>query len=147
MITYELMLVLRVMPKPELVSTLKRIAQCIYDKQGIIRKVENLGTKSLPFKISIHGNVYRDASYYLMEFNTPPHSVEELAEEYNRDVDIIRKQIYKKAAEEFKECTLDEELQPAPYRKDVQELLKKSESLHKPKFDYRTGLDYYPFQK
>lgn len=45
------------------------------------------------------------------------------------------------------ECTLDEEMKPAPYRKDVQELIKLAKKKEKPKFEYNAEWDYYPFQK
>lgn len=86
-------------------------------------------------------------SYFLMEFNAPPSSLEDLSEEYGRDVDIIRQRIYKVKEEPQQECTLHEELQPAPYRKDVQDLIAEARKLDKPKFKYNSGLDYYPFQK
>lgn len=70
-----------------------------------------------------------------------------MLDEYGRDIDIIRRRIYKKVQPEHKECTLHEELQPAPYRKNVQELIADARKLDKPKFQYNTGLDYYPFQK
>lgn len=148
MITYELCLLLRTMPKSQLKSTIKRTAQAIFDKGGIIRRIENMGTRDMPFKTSVHGVVYNKASYYLMEFNVSPQHVEDLGEEYGRDVDIVRKSIFKKQAlSEVPACTLEEEMQPPSYRKDVQELISKAEQLKKPKFSYNSGLDYYPFQK
>lgn len=101
----------------------------------------------MPYKTSVHGVVYREASYYLMLFNAPPSSLEELSEEYGRDVDIIRRRIFKTKTVEQQECTLEEEMQPAPYRKDVQDLIEQARRLDKPKFKYNSGLKYYPFQK
>ncbi|XP_017775102.1 PREDICTED: probable 28S ribosomal protein S6, mitochondrial [Nicrophorus vespilloides] len=147
MITYELCLLLRVMPKKELAATLKRTATAIFDKSGFIRKIENLGTRDMPYKTSSHGVVYNKASYFLIEMNVPPSTVEELKEEYSRDVDIIRRRVYKKIPPSEAECTLHEEMLPAPYRKDVQELIASSKKLQKPRFSYNSGLDYYPFQK
>ncbi|KAB0796424.1 hypothetical protein PPYR_10485 [Photinus pyralis] len=147
MITHELMLLYRVMPKPELVTTLKRTAETLFSRGGIIRKLENLGTRDIPFKISAHGVVYKQASYYVFTFNVPPIAIKDLLDEFERDVDIIRRKIFKQNSPEFKECTLHEELQPAPYRKSVQELIAQARKLDKPKFNYNTGLDYYPFQK
>ncbi|KAI4470425.1 ribosomal protein s6 [Holotrichia oblita] len=66
MITYELCLLLRVMPKPELVSALKRTANTIFLKGGIIRKLESLGTKDIPNKTSSHGSVHNKARYLLL---------------------------------------------------------------------------------
>lgn len=68
-------------------------------------------------------------------------------DEYGRDIDVIRRRIYKKTIQEPYECTLDEEMKPPPYRKDVQDLIEQARKLDKPKFKYNTGLDYYPFQK
>ncbi|KAJ8925116.1 hypothetical protein NQ315_001298 [Exocentrus adspersus] len=147
MITYELMLLLRTMPKPELHGVLKRIATAIFDKGGVIRKLDNLGHKDMPYKTSSHGVVYNKASYFLYEFTVPPSSIDTLLDEYGRDVDIIRRRIYKKNEENKFKCTLDEELQPPPYRKEVQEMIAKARRLDKPKFSYNNGMDYYPFQK
>lgn len=101
----------------------------------------------MPYKTSVHGVVYRHASYFIMEFHIPPNSIEDLKEEYSRDVDIIRRRIYKKTEPDTEECTLDEEMKPPPYRKAVQKLLEEAKKKEKPKYDHRTGLDYYPFQK
>ncbi|CAH2002873.1 unnamed protein product [Acanthoscelides obtectus] len=86
MIAYELMILYRLMPKPELRTALKRTSETIFQKGGIIRKLENLGTRDLPFKISVHGVVYNKADYFLFEFNAPPSSIASLFDEYIRDV-------------------------------------------------------------
>ncbi|CAH1099917.1 unnamed protein product [Psylliodes chrysocephalus] len=147
MIPYEILFLFRVMPKPELTSALKRAANTIFQKGGIIRKLEHLGTRDMPYKISVHGVPYRSASYFLYECNIPPAKIEDILDEYNRDVDVIRRRIFKKNVPETFECTLHEECLPPPYRKDVQELIQQARRSDKPKFKYNTGLDYYPFQK
>ncbi|XP_055608442.1 probable 28S ribosomal protein S6, mitochondrial [Uranotaenia lowii] len=147
--SYELALILRQMPRPELVSVLKRTADAIFDKGGIIRKLDNLGTRPLPSKISNHGLVHRAGSYFVFKFDTPPATVEDLEEEYGRDVDIIRRRIYKAdaAMQEQITCTLHEEMQPPAYRKEVQKMLAVANKKQKKGFQYNSGLDYYPFQK
>lgn len=135
-------------------STLRRTADAIFEKGGIIRKLENLGTKPTPYKISAHGLVHRQASYFLIEFDTPPKHIADLNEFYGRDIDIIRRRVYKlpDPLEVTKvECTLHDEIQPPAYRREVQEMIEKGKkdaqySFSKP-FKYNTGLDYYPFQK
>ncbi|XP_053695847.1 probable 28S ribosomal protein S6, mitochondrial [Sabethes cyaneus] len=146
---YELALILRQMPRPELMSVLKRTATAIFDKGGVIRKLENLGTRPLPFKTSVHGLVHRTGSYFIVKFDTPPAKVAELEEEYGRDVDIIRKRIYKADAtlQEEVSCTLHEEMLPPAYRKDVQTMVAIANRNKKKGFKYNTGFDYYPFQK
>ncbi|ENN73559.1 probable 28S ribosomal protein S6, mitochondrial [Dendroctonus ponderosae] len=146
-ITYELMLLLRVMPKPEVKQVLRRVADHIFAKGGIIRKLENLGTRDMPYRTGAHGVMYNKASYFLCEFNAPPSHIEVLLDEYGRDVDVIRRRIYKKNALEPIECTLHEELLPPPYRKDVQSMIAEARKHDKPTFRFNTGLNYYPFQK
>ncbi|XP_062561252.1 small ribosomal subunit protein bS6m [Armigeres subalbatus] len=147
--TYELALILRQMPRPEMISVLKRTADAIFDKGGIIRKLDNLGTRPLPFKTSVHGLVHRTGSYFVVKFDTPPAKVEDLEEEYGRDVDIIRKRIYKADAtlQEEVSCTFHEEMLPPAYRKDVQQMIATANKNKKKGFQYNTGYDYYPFQK
>lgn len=147
MITYELMLLLRVMPKPQTKEVLRRVSDHIFQRGGFIRKLDNLGTCATPYKISSHDAVHHQASYFVFEFNAPPLCIDQLLDEYGRDVDVMRKRIFKKNMPKNVECTLHEELLPPPYRKDVQELVAKAKRHEKPKFRYNADLDYYPFQK
>lgn len=144
--TYELAILLRTMPKVEIVSALKRAATSIFDKGGIIRKIENLGEMSTSYKMKNHGMIHRNASYFVVQFDSPPSSIEDLGEEWDRDVDVVRKRIYKVEPETFQECTLAEELKPPPYRMDVQKMIEEGRKKER-KFEYNSGLPYYPFQK
>lgn len=51
-----------------------------------------------------------------MKFDTPPAAIEELNEEYSRDVDIIKRNIFKSTLPPEFTCTLAEELLPPAYR-------------------------------
>ncbi|XP_034480464.1 probable 28S ribosomal protein S6, mitochondrial [Drosophila innubila] len=145
--SYELSLVLRQLPRPELISVIKRTAESIFNKGGIIRKLENLGSRPLPHKVSEHGVVHREGTHFNIMFDTAPTKILDLKEEFGRDIDIIRRNIYKvEEAVEFK-CTLHDEMLPPAYRKDVQEIIDIAKKKQKPKYNYNSGLDYYPFQK
>lgn len=133
--------------QPELVATLKRTAGTILDKGGIIRKLENLGTRPLPHKMSEHGLVHRTGSYFLMHFDCSTQLIADFREEYGRDIDIVRANIFKVEKAEPIQCTLDEELLPPAYRKEVIEMMEVAKKREKKKYDQRTGLDYYPFQR
>lgn len=117
------------------------------DKGGIIRKLENLGTRSLPHKISEHGQVNRTGNYFIVQFDLPTHMIREVAEEYGRDIDIVRRQIFSLEEPLTKECTLAEELMSPAYRKDVQKMIAIAKKGEKTKFSEKSGLDYYPFQR
>ncbi|KAI5636700.1 ribosomal protein s6 domain-containing protein [Phthorimaea operculella] len=148
--SYELALMLRAMPKPELKTVLKRVSGAIFDRGGIIRNIDNLGFRPIPYKTSAHGLVHREANYFIFKIDTTTQTVADLREEYGRDVDIIRNRVYKTPAEAEHNCTLEEELLPPAYREEVQKMIeigKTQVNKFTYKFKYNSGLDYYPFQK
>lgn len=131
---------------------MKRTSEAIFEKGGIIRKFENLGTRELPFKISEHGLVHKVASSFVIRFDTPPTAIHDIREELGRDVDVIRRHIFKledtkQEPKEKVECTLHEELLPPAYRKEVIKMIEMGQRKQKPKYPQNTGLSYYPFQK
>lgn len=92
--------------------------------------------------------VHKTASTFIIQFDTPPAAIDDLSEEYGRDVDIIRKRIFKVTESEPIECTLHEELLPPAYRKNVQNMIAEGmKQQSSTKFKHNSGLDYYPFQK
>lgn len=128
-------------------STLKRTAETILDKGGILRQLQNLGFAALPYKISKHGLVHREGTHFIINFDVAPTEIIDLKEEFGRDIDIVRRNIYKLEEPEKYECTLHEEMLPPAYRKEVQEMIEIAKRKHKPKYNYNSGLSYYPFQK
>lgn len=145
--SYELAIVLRQMSRSEVISVLKRTAGTLLDKGCIIRKLENLGARALPYKISEHGIVHREGAYFNISFDAAPTKISDFMEEFGRDIDIVRRRIFKIEEPEEFQCTLHEEMLPPAYRKDVQEMIDIAKRKQKPKFKYNSGLDYYPFQK
>lgn len=148
--TYELALMLRTMPKPELKSTLKRVATAVFDRGGIIRTIENLGFRPMPYKTSAHGLVHKEANYFLFKIDSPTRAVADLKEEYSRDVDIVRQRVFRVVENDQHNCTLETELLPPAYREEVQKMIdigKTQVNRFTYKFKYNSGLDYYPFQK
>lgn len=130
-----------------MISVLKRTAESILDKGGIIRQLQNLGSRALPYKISEHGLVHREGTYFTINFDAAPSKIADVREELGRDIDIVRKHIFKVEEPEKYECTLHEEMLPPAYRKDVQEMIEIAKRKQKPKFNYNSGMEYYPFQK
>ncbi|XP_046399209.1 probable 28S ribosomal protein S6, mitochondrial [Ischnura elegans] len=144
--TYELALLLRTMPKVETVNALKRAAGSIFERGGVLRQIENLGQMDTPYKMRSHGIVHKKASYFVFKFDGPPNCLKYLNEEYERDVDVVRRRIFKVEADQTPECTLGEEMKPPPYRLEVQKMIEEGRKKEK-KFKYNSGFDYYPFQK
>lgn len=108
-----------------------------------------MGERELPYRISSKGLVHKQGHFITFEFDVPPQHLEDITEEYSRDIDIIRKRVFNiDAPKKEIKCTLHEESLAPAYRKDVQELLSIAERKRpKKRFQYNSGLDYYPFQK
>ncbi|KAL5291252.1 hypothetical protein ACFFRR_010575 [Megaselia abdita] len=145
--TYELAFIVRKMSRPEVVSTLKRTSEAIWKKGGFIRKLDNLGSRALPHKISEHGLVHREGQYFNIQFDAPPANIKDLSDEFGLDIDIIRKNFFKMEEPPKFECTLQEEMLPPAYRKEVKDMIKIAQKKQKKKYQYNSGFDYYPFQK
>ncbi|GAB1864384.1 alpha-1,2-Mannosidase [Camponotus japonicus] len=147
--TYEMPLLLRIMKKPELVATLKRATSTIFSTGGFIRKIENWGVKPLPCKAVAHGRVHREANHFLIYFDVPPRELDKIVDECNRDIDIVKLQVFKQMEPKKQNCTFHEEMLPSPYRPGVQKLMElaKRRKNNKYQFKYNSGLNYYPFNK
>ncbi|XP_053076578.1 28S ribosomal protein S6, mitochondrial isoform X3 [Acinonyx jubatus] len=51
---YELALILKAMQRPETAAALKRTIEALMDRGAVVRSLENLGDRALPYKISAH---------------------------------------------------------------------------------------------
>jgi len=137
------------MIKPSLVQTVKRTAELVMDKGGYIRKVEHLGTRTLPSKLRAHGARHAEGSYFRVEFDLPPARVADIQDFARRDVDVVRWGVYRVEEAPPAVCTFHEETMPAPYRAEVKEMVASAEAKErrKQKFKPNTKLDFYPFQR
>lgn len=123
--SYELALILKTMSKPELIATLMRAGEGILQRGGIIRHLENLGTKELPFRMRAHNQSHMKGSYFIFHFESSPTIIDDLKDLCLRDIDVVRPSIVLTSVKAATfTCTLDEELKPPAYRPSVQELLK-----------------------
>ncbi|XP_037080626.1 LOW QUALITY PROTEIN: probable 28S ribosomal protein S6, mitochondrial [Pollicipes pollicipes] len=147
--TYEISLLLRKMQKPGLIQTVKRTADLVMDRGGYVRKVEHLGTRALPSRLTAHGLKHTEGSYFRVEFDLPPVKVYDIMDFAGRDVDVVRYGVFRVEDPKPFQCTFHEETQPPPYRAEVQEMVQAAEQKEqrRKKFKYNTKLDFYPFQR
>jgi len=143
--SYEVTLILKTLAKPELAATLKRTALHILDRNGIIFGIEKLGTRQLPFVMSAHSVKHNEGSYFLIKYDGPVSTVNDLQDEFYRDIDIIRAGVAKAKPPKPFDCTLEEELKPPAYRQDVAELIRKGKKKEQ-RFDPLIGLPYDPWK-
>jgi len=146
---YELSVIYRMMAKPELVSVVRRTAEAIIDRGGLVTKFENMGFRTLPHKMIAHDHQHWKGSYMLIRFSASPRKIEELIDLYKRDIDIVKSFIMRE--ERFvspTECTLHEETQPPPYRPEVIKLMEEGKAKKQEdawRTDYDMGIPYNPF--
>ncbi|KAK7503312.1 hypothetical protein BaRGS_00005577 [Batillaria attramentaria] len=98
--SYELSLIVKAMQRPELAQVLRRSCETVLGRGGVIRNMENLGHKTLPYKMSVHGQRHTTASYFLVHFDSSVNILPDVKDELKRDVDIVRHSIFR-ADEEF----------------------------------------------
>ena len=91
--------------------------------------------------------VHKEGLFLNIAFDTAPPNIIDLTEELGRDVDIVRRHVFKVEEPIKFECTLHEEMLPPAYRKDVNEMIEMAKKNQKKEYNYNSGFDYYPFQK
>ncbi|XP_028612162.1 28S ribosomal protein S6, mitochondrial [Grammomys surdaster] len=102
---YELALILKAMRRPETAAALKRTLESLMDRGAIVRNLENLGERVLPYRISSHSQKHSRGGYFLVDFYAPTNVVESILEHLARDIDVIRPNIVKHPlTQEVKEC-------------------------------------------
>lgn len=75
------------------------------DRGATVRNLENLGERTLPYRISSHSLKHRRGGYFLVDFHTPSSDVENMLEHLMHDTDVIRPSIVKHPlTQEVKEC-------------------------------------------
>lgn len=60
------------------------------------------------------------SSNFFIYFDVPPVEIDKILDKCNRDIDIVRLQIYKhEPIKKERKCTFHEEMLPPPYRYDL----------------------------
>lgn len=103
---------------------MKRTIEALMDRGAVVRNLENLGERALPYKMSAHSQRHNRGGYFLVDFYAPTTTVESMMEYLSRDIDVIRPNIIKHPlTQEVKECEgivpvpLEEKLYSAKKRK------------------------------
>lgn len=130
-------------------DAIKRSANLIFDRGGFIRQMDYLGHNELPYKISKNRAAFREAEHMVFKFDISEQLKEDLTEEVNLDVDVVRCRIYPNFEPTEYECTLEKEMRPVPERDEVKKLLKMEADAKKKKRHWlpQMGIEYYPFQR
>uniref|UniRef100_A0AC11EVD9 Mitochondrial ribosomal protein S6 n=2 Tax=Caprinae TaxID=9963 RepID=A0AC11EVD9_SHEEP len=90
---------------PETAAALKRTLEALMDRGAVVRSLESLGERTLPYKMSAHSQQHTRGGYFLVDFYAPTATVESIMEHLSRDIDVIRPNVVKHPlTQEVKEC-------------------------------------------
>ncbi|KAM7065168.1 small ribosomal subunit protein bS6m [Acridotheres tristis] len=101
---YELALIVKAMQRPETAAVLKRSIEALLERGAIVRNLENLGERSLPYKISKHKERHKRGGYFLIDLEAPPCTVSPLMDHLGRDIDVISRVFVKRPSAKAGEC-------------------------------------------
>ncbi|XP_004077505.1 28S ribosomal protein S6, mitochondrial [Oryzias latipes] len=93
---YELALILKAMQRPETAAALRRTVETLMERGAVVRDLENLGERLLPYKMTKHNQRHSRGSYFLVDFYAAPSILNGLLDHLHRDVDVVRPTVLKK---------------------------------------------------
>jgi small subunit ribosomal protein S6 len=74
---------------------LKSCALHVLDKKGVVRQFQNLGERSLPYRMKRHQQIFDYASYYSMTFDCSPRTMIRLQKSLKLNENVIRHTVVK----------------------------------------------------
>ncbi|XP_078416358.1 small ribosomal subunit protein bS6m [Cetorhinus maximus] len=92
---YELALILKAMQRTETAAAIRRTVEALLARGAVVRNLENLGERTLPYKISKHNRRHTSGGYFLVDFDAPPAIIRTMLDHLGRDIDVIRPTILK----------------------------------------------------
>ncbi|XP_016380221.1 28S ribosomal protein S6, mitochondrial-like [Sinocyclocheilus rhinocerous] len=96
---YELCVILKAMQRPETAAVLRRTVETLLERGALVRSLESLGERRLPYKISKHDSRHTHGGYFSVDFHASPKIVSELLDHLERDIDVLRPTVLKKDTE------------------------------------------------
>ncbi|XP_047459527.1 28S ribosomal protein S6, mitochondrial [Mugil cephalus] len=93
---YELALILKAMQRPEMAACLRRTVETLMERGAVVRNLENLGERQLPYKMTKHNERHTRGAYFLIDFYSAPNILIELQDHLHRDIDVVRPTVLKK---------------------------------------------------
>ncbi|XP_053732105.1 28S ribosomal protein S6, mitochondrial [Synchiropus splendidus] len=93
---YELALILKAMQRPETAAALRRTVETLVERGAVVRGLENLGERLLPYKMNKHNQRHSRGAYFLIDFYAAPSILTGLMNHLHRDVDVVRPAVLKK---------------------------------------------------
>ncbi|PWA25690.1 hypothetical protein CCH79_00001501 [Gambusia affinis] len=85
---YELALILKAMQRPETAAAVRRTVENLMERGAVVRGLENMGERLLPYKMTKHNQRHSRGTYFLVDFYCAPSILGDLLNHLHRDVDV-----------------------------------------------------------
>lgn len=92
---YELALILKSMQRAETAAALRRTVGTLMERGAVVKDLENLGGRLLPYKIRKHNQGHSRGGYFSIGFYASPNIITGLMDQLHRDVDVVRPTVLK----------------------------------------------------
>ena len=96
---YELLLITKTLNREGLHTLLKRTCNFIFEQNGIIRKIENLGEQELPYRMKAHTEWLTHGRYFLLDMHIKTSSIQPLKKELKFETDVVRPTFIKSSSD------------------------------------------------
>lgn len=93
---YDLLLITRALAREHLHGVLKRTCNHIFEQEGVVRGIENLGEQELPYRMKAHTEWHTHGRYFLLDVYLKTASLWPLKKEMKYDEDIVKQALIKK---------------------------------------------------
>jgi len=104
--SYEMVVILRTLARPQLQQTIKQAVDTVVKNGGIIRAFENLGERQLPYSMRTHTGIAWRGNYFSVKFDSPVSTLEPLRDHLQRDDDVLHNGILRTEEEIQRPCEI-----------------------------------------
>ena len=136
---YDLIVFVKHLNRDFLKTVLTRNAKYVIESGGLLRSIENLGLNELHRGIKPKNSrkIEYEAHFFNLNYYAGEKENRDIVDKFRRDVDVMRSISFASKSvpggsifpKKEPECTLHEDLKPAPYRPAVIKILKKGKQL------------------
>ncbi|XP_062511446.1 small ribosomal subunit protein bS6m-like isoform X2 [Corticium candelabrum] len=95
---YQLCLIVRATNKG-VASVIRRTALAILERNCVLKEIENLGERDLPYRMRSHQEYFTRGRYVFLHFHGAPTLIHDLNDDLQLETDIIRYSILKTASQ------------------------------------------------
>ena len=103
---YDMVVVTKInIGRQRLLDLYKTTAMQIIGSRGVVRSINNMTTRPLPYPIRAHGVKYRDGLFWSMRFDCHPGHLKNFGKAMQRDLRVLRHTIVRVTSSFDETCT------------------------------------------